>query len=82
MESYNGSVWKHYQPGFVDDMYVPYLRETTVDRWGNRVEINNWKGPMPASTVQPELVRINRGLSYMRLFSDDPCALTRNFSNC
>ena len=73
MDSFNGSVWKHYQPGFIDDLYVPYLRETTTDAWGNKVEINNWKEPMPPTMVQPELVRINRGLSFMKLFSTDPC---------
>ena len=67
------SVWARYQPGYVDSEFVPYLREMTTDAWGNKVEINNWKGPMPRSTVQPELVRINRGLSFMRLFENDPC---------
>ena len=69
----NSSVWKHYQFGYVPDEFVPYLREATTDAWGNKVEVNNWKGPMPTSTVQPELVRINRGLSFQRLFSSDPC---------
>lgn len=69
----NSSVWKHYQVGYIDDSFVPYLRESTADAWGNKVEINNWKGPMPESTVQPELVRINKGLSFQRLFSNDPC---------
>lgn len=69
----NTSVWARYQPGYVDSVYAPYLRETTTDAWGNKVEINNWKGPMPTSTVQPELVRINKGLTFQRLFSSDPC---------
>lgn len=67
------SVWTRYQPGFIDDTFVPYLKEKTTDAWGNAVQINNWKGPMPSSTVQPELVRINRGLSFQRLFSNDAC---------
>ncbi len=71
----NSSVWKHYQPGYVADEYVPYLRELATDAYGNDVEVNNWKGPMPTTMVQPELVRINKGLTYMRLYADDPCAL-------
>jgi hypothetical protein len=73
MESYNGSVWKHYQPGFVDDTFIPYLRERTEDAWGNQVEINMWKDSLPATTVQPELVRINKGMSFMKMFEEDPC---------
>ena len=73
MESYNGSIWKHYQKGFVPNEFVPYLRERTKDYWGNEVEINMWKGPMPAATVQPELVRINKGMQFMKMFADDPC---------
>jgi len=69
----NLSVWHRYAPGWVSPDFVPYLRELTTDRWGNKVEINRWKKQGPLSTVQPELVRINKGLTFQRLFETDPC---------
>lgn len=69
----NNSVWARYQPGYVTPEFIPYLREQTTDAWGNQVEINNWKRSMPSSTVQPELVRMNLGMRFQRLFEVDPC---------
>lgn len=69
----NLSVWQRYQPGFVDPEYVPYMRERTKDRWGNEVEINRWEVQGPETMVQPELVRINKGMTFQRMFEEDPC---------
>lgn len=69
----NVSPWSYYSPGFVHPDFVPYLRERTTDRWGNQVEINSWKQQGPSSTVQPELVRINKGMTFQRMFESDPC---------
>lgn len=68
------SVWRYYQPGFVHDDYVPYLREKVEDAWGNTVKINDWKkqGCVP-SLVEPALVRVNKGLTFQRMFDSDPC---------
>jgi hypothetical protein len=69
----NNSVWARYQPGYVSPEFVPYLREETIDAWGNKVEINNWKKQGSEFMVQPELVRVNKGLTFQRLFEEDPC---------
>ena len=68
-------VWAHYTPGFIDPLYVPYLREKVKDRWGNEVEINRWKKQGSPAMVQPELVRINQGLAFQRMFESDPCPI-------
>lgn len=69
----NEGVWDYYQPGFVHSSYVPYLHSKTKDAWGNTVKINNWEKQGPSSTVQPELVRINKGLKFQKLHEEDPC---------
>ena len=69
----NEGVWDYYQPGFVHSEYVPYLDYVTKDAWGNTVKINRWEKQGPVSTVQPELVRINKGLRFQKLHEEDPC---------
>jgi hypothetical protein len=69
----NEGVWSYYQPGFVHSAYVPYLRVKDTDAWGNKVEINTWEEQGPKSMVQPELVRINQGLRFQKMFEEDPC---------
>lgn len=81
------SIWTRYQPGFVDPTYVPYLKTKTVDYWGNQVEINSWKKDPPKTMVQPELIRINKGLRFQRMFEEDPCPVgwqkdTENIGYC
>jgi hypothetical protein len=69
----NVSVWDYYQPGFVHPGYVPYLRKNIKDKWGNTVNVNTWEKQGPPGMVAPELVRINKGMSFMRMFESDPC---------
>lgn len=69
----NEGVWDYYQPGFVHSEFVPYLKYKDTDAWGNKVQINRWKQQGPLSTVQPELVRINKGLRFQKLHAEDPC---------
>jgi hypothetical protein len=71
----NDSVWKYYQPGFVDELYVPYLRTITKDPWGNNVSINTWENQGCPQLVSDDLVRKNWGLRFQRLFDTDPCPL-------
>lgn len=73
MES-NTSVWHYYQPGFVHEDFVPYLRDKIQDPSGNTVSISRWKrqGCVPGM-VEPALVRINKGLTFQRMFDSDPC---------
>src|SRR5437868_4272621 len=70
----NLSVWDYYQPGFVHPEFVPYLREKVKDGWGNTVSINTWEkqGCVP-SMVEPALVRVNKGLTFQKMFDSDPC---------
>ncbi len=70
----NQSVWKRYQKGYVDDAYVPYLREIVNDSRGNKVSINKWeKQGCVGGLIDPALVRVNKGLTFQRMFEDDPC---------
>ena len=69
----NVSVWSRYQPGFVDPMVAPYVREKTLDRWGNEVKINTWEKQGCKGMVEPALVRVNKGLTFQRMFDSDPC---------
>lgn len=75
----NQSVWDMYQPGYVDPMYVPYLRYEIRDPWNNKVNINKWEyqtlGPNggPSGMVDPILLRKNWGSDFMNMFQDDPC---------
>lgn len=73
MES-NTSVWKRYQPGFVDEDFVPYLRENVVSNDGHIVSINKWKKQKCVGTMlEPALIRKNKGLTFQRMFDSDPC---------
>jgi hypothetical protein len=70
----NQPVWERYNPGYVDEEFVPYLRDKVQDDWGNTVSINMWEkqGCVP-SLVEPALIRKNWGLRFMRQFDSDPC---------
>jgi len=70
----NTSVWHYYQPGFVHPEFFPYLREKVEDYAGNIVSINPWeKQGCLGTLVDPALVRVNKGLTFMRQFDSDPC---------
>jgi hypothetical protein len=69
----NTSVWSYYQPGFIHPEYVPYLKKKVKDGWGNEVEINTWKHQGCDGLVEPALVRVNKGLTFQRMFDTDPC---------
>lgn len=69
----NTSVWSRYQPGFIDPGYAPYVRKKTTDRWGNEVKINTWEKQGCHGMVEPALVRVNKGLTFQRMFDSDPC---------
>lgn len=71
----NNSVWKYYQEGFVDELYVPYLRKIVTDPRGNKVSINTWEKQGCPQLVDPDLVRKDWGLRFQRLFDTDPCPL-------
>lgn len=69
----NISVWSRYQPNFIDPAYAPYLRKKVIDRWGNEVLINTWEKQGCKALVEPALVRVNKGLTFQRMFDNDPC---------
>jgi len=69
----NESVWHYYQPGYVHPAYIPYIRKVVKDRWGNEVNINTWERQGCKTNIYPELVRVNKGMSFMRMFDTDPC---------
>ena len=70
----NIPVWSYYQPGWVDPMFVPYLKYPVKDNWGNVVPTNTWeKMGYADGTVNPAVVRKNWGLGFARMFEDDPC---------
>lgn len=69
----NEGVWDYYQPGFIHSEFVPYLEYKDTDAWGNKIKINRWEKQGPATTVQPELVRINKGMKFQKLHEEDPC---------
>lgn len=75
----NQPVWKRYNPGYVDEEFVPYLREKIKDGWGNTVSVNPWEkqGCVP-SLVEPALVRVNKGLTFQRMF-DTPAICPNGF---
>ena len=69
----NLPVWKYYDQGFVDPLYVPYQR-TPVTRYGQTCEVNTWKNQGCSELVHPELVRSGWGLDFQRMHADkDPC---------
>ena len=72
MES-NTSVWTYYQPGYVPDEYVPYLREKVKDRNGNTVSVNTWEKNGCSGWVDEGMVRKGWGRRFMRMFDTDPC---------
>lgn len=37
------TIWQMYQPGYVDPMYVPYMRTYVKDPWGNKISTNPWQ---------------------------------------
>lgn len=68
---YNASLWSYYQPGFVDPLYVPYLRKPVKDPEGNTICVNAWE--KQGTIVNPELVRRNWGMTFMRPHATYPC---------
>lgn len=73
MEINNNSVWSYYKQGFVHPEFVPYLRATRLDKWGNKVDVNLWSHQGAPQLVDDQLTRINKGMSFQKLFSDDAC---------
>jgi hypothetical protein len=71
----NDSVWKYYQKGFVDELYVPYLRSIVKDPMNNNVSINTWSNQGCSELVSEDLVRKDWGLRFQRMFDTDPCPL-------
>lgn len=69
----NLSIWHYYQPNFVHPDFVPYLRHNLPDSSGHYVNINTWEKQGPPHIVQPELVRVNWGMKFVRRNSDIPC---------
>jgi hypothetical protein len=72
--NHNTSVWDRYRPGFVDPLYVPYIKTEIKDSKGNSVPVNTWqKIGYSNGLVNPDIVRINWGLSFTRKHASDPC---------
>ena len=71
----NQSVWKYYQPGYVNEEFVPYLRTIVTDPVGHRVSINTWEKQGCPQLISNDLVRKDWGLRFQRLFDTDPCPL-------
>ena len=69
----NLSVWHYYQNGFIHPDYAPYIRDRIQDENGNIIEINRTKRQGSRDTVEPYLVRRDKGMKFMRIFNDDPC---------
>lgn len=69
----NLPVWEYYRKGYADPDFEPYQKIITKDRWGNEVAINPTKVQGCAGLVEPEIVRINKGLIFQRKFDTDPC---------
>jgi hypothetical protein len=75
----NTSVWTRYQPGYIDELVAPFQRKKVIDRWGNEVSINTWEKlpPVPSpecpGLIEPALLRVNKGLTFQRMFETDPC---------
>ena len=72
--NHSESVWDRYRPGYVDPLYVPYLRTPVKDPKGNIIPLNTWKKiGYSNGMVNPDIVRINWGLSFARKHGGDPC---------
>jgi len=69
----NISGWKYYQPGYIHEEFVPYMRDIIQDPWGHYISINTWKQNGCPLEVDPRLVRINRSLAFQKMFDTDPC---------
>jgi len=62
-----------YQPGYYPEAYLPYKRDLVRDKWGNTVSINTWAKQASPDIVEPALVRVNKGLTFQKMFDSDPC---------
>jgi hypothetical protein len=69
----NTPIWAYYQPGFVDPLYVPYMKTPVDDGEGGKVPINTWAKQGSYVMFPKELVRKGWGMKYQRIFYDDPC---------
>lgn len=63
---YNNSVWEHYRKGWVDPMYVPYLRKPE----GNH---SVYVYPPKNDCVGPDLIRNGKGWKFQTQFSSYGC---------
>lgn len=63
---YNNSVWVHYQPGFIDPMYVPYQG---VSVKGTKIYPFKKQG----ECAEPVLVRKNWGMRFQPQYDNFPC---------
>lgn len=63
---YNNSVWAHYQKGWVDPLYIPYLRKKD----GNRMV---YVHPPPNDCAEETLIRNNKGWEFQPQFSSYGC---------
>lgn len=71
----NLSVWKYYEKDFVHPDMAPYSRKIITTPEGVEVSINKTKRQGCPTLVNPNLVRINKGLKFQKMFYDDPCPL-------
>lgn len=73
MEVNNNSVFAYYKPGHVHPEFLPYLRANRKDQWNNEVNLNLWQRQGSPAMVDDKLVRINRDVTFQKLFIDDAC---------
>jgi hypothetical protein len=70
---YNQTAWANYNEGYVDPLFVPYMRYNVMDNQGNYVNINKWEvGPEP-DVVNPATIRKGWRLNFMNQFGEDAC---------
>lgn len=71
---HNTSIWDRYRSGFVDPLYVPYIKTEIKDPKGNSIPVNTWqKIGYSNGLVNPDISRINWSLSFARKHASDPC---------
>lgn len=73
MEINNNSVYSYYKKDWVHPEFVPYLRSVRTDTWKNKVDVNLWSHQGAPQLVDDQLVRINKGMSFQRMWDSDPC---------
>ena len=83
----NLPVWKYYEDGFVDPMYVPYQKSWTQIRnnCGDCVDwpTNTWqKFPIGGGLASAGQTRRGRGLTFQLEHPDDPCPMGWKRADC